>query len=138
MPNITMTRRDVKNNIIFYKFWAVVFALLIGISFLSEDSFFIYHSAGLFLALVYLYFNYKSLGVKGDVVSKTVMSYDSLKGSLMLAEASFIGWLVLSAILFDMILSSMPELFIDTLFFFVFVLVILYKRMSLLSKSMKK
>ena len=140
MPNIavSMTRQDVKNNLRFYQFWTVVFALLIVISILFEDAFFIYHSAGLFLALVYWYFNYRSLKTKGNVLSKNVMSLDSLKGSLLLSKASFIGWLILSGIIFDMIITSRPDMLVDTFFFFIFVLIILYKRMRLLSRFLKK
>jgi len=138
MPNIIITKQDAKNNIIFYKFWSVVFFVLIIISFLFEDAFFVYHSAGLFLALVYWYFNQRSLESKGNVVSKNVVSLDSLKGSLLLSQASFIGWLILSGMIFDIIITSRPDIFVDTFFFFIFVLIILYKRMRLLSKSLKK
>lgn len=134
MPNITMTRQDAKSNVRFYEFWAVVFVLLIVISILFEDSFFIYHSAGLFLALIYLYFNYNALKAKGNVLSKNVMSMGSLKGSLLLTQASFVGWIILSGMIFYTILMSMPSIFIDTFFFFIFVLIILYKRTRTLSK----
>jgi len=137
MPNIVITRQDAKNNIIFYKFWSVVFFVLIIISFLFEDAFFVYHLAGLFLALVYWYFNQKSLNVKGNILSKNAVSLDSLKGSLLLSQASFIGWLILSGMIFDMIITTEPNIFVDTFFFFIFVLIILYKRMRLLSKSLK-
>jgi len=137
MPNIVITRQDAKNNIIFYKFWSVVFFVLIIISFLFEDAFFVYHSAGLFLALVYWYFNQRSLNAKGNILSKNAVSLDSLKGSLLLSQASFIGWLILSGMIFDMILTTGPNIFVDTFFFFIFVLIILYKRMRLLSKSLK-
>lgn len=138
MPNIIITRQDTKDNIIFYKFWSVVFFVLIIISFLFEDAFFVYHSAGLFLALVYWYFNQRNLNIKGNVLSKSTVSLDSLKGSLLLSQASFIGWLILSGIIFDMIITSGPNIFVDTFFFFIFVLIILYKRMRLLSRYLKK
>jgi hypothetical protein len=136
--SVSVTRGDVKKNISFYRFWTIVFFILILISSFFKGLVFIYHSAGLFLALVYWYFNNRSLGVKGNIISKAVMNEDSFKGSIMLANATFVGWLAMSALLLGMIVMFRPDMFIDTFFFFVFVLWIIHKRVSLFSKSIKK
>ncbi|MFH1229211.1 MAG: hypothetical protein V1678_02170 [Candidatus Aenigmatarchaeota archaeon] len=133
--SVVITRDAVKKNIAFYKFWVLVFFALIIISSSFKGMVFIYHSAGLFLALVYWYFNNKSLQVKGIIISKTVMSEDSFKGSSLLSKATFIGWIILSGIVINMIAMSRPEMLIDTLFFFVFVLLVLYKRMRLSARK---
>jgi len=138
MLNIIVTREDVKRNITFYKFWAIVFFILMIISSFFKGMIFIYHYAGLFLALVYWYFNNRSLNVKGNIISKSAITEDSLKGSVLLSKATFVGWLVLSGLILSMIIVSRPDMLIDTFFFFIFVLTVLYKRIRLLSRYMKK
>jgi hypothetical protein len=138
MPIITVTRQDVKGNMSFYQFWILAFGLLTIISIIFSDTFFIYHTAGLFLAALYWYFNSKTLSKKGDTISKTSVSMDSLKGSLMLSKATFAGWLFLSFIIIDMMFTTQPGMIVDTLLFFAFVSAVLFRRMRMLSKIIRK
>jgi hypothetical protein len=135
--SITVTKENAKNNINFYRFWSLVFFALILISAFFKGPVFIYHTAGLFLSLVYWYFNYKSLGVKGNIVMKETVDRDSLKSIVMLSKATFSGWVVLSVIIFGIMITMMPGILIDAFFFFIFVLTVLYKRMRMLSKALK-
>lgn len=138
MPSITLTQEDVKKNITFYKFWLAVFFILVLISFFYKSIFFIYHTAGLFLALTYWYFNYNALKTRGKILSKNNISTSSLRNSITLSKFSFVSWLLFSGLTLGVIAYFRPPMILDAFFFFIFILIILYRRTRFLSRSLKK
>jgi hypothetical protein len=137
---ITITREDVKKSVTFFKFWAILFILLIIFSVITQNilSNFIYYIVGLFLSLVPWYLDQKSLKMKGNIISKNVTDINSVKNSLLYFKITFIFWLIFVGLIFIILIISRPEMVIGTFFFFVFILILIYKRIKLFSNYLRK
>jgi uncharacterized membrane protein len=137
---ITITREDVKKSVTFFKFWAILFILLIIFSVITQNilSNFIYYIVGLFLSLVPWHLNQKSLKMKGNIISKNVTDINSVKNSLLYFKITFIFWLIFVGLIFIILIISRPEMVIGTFFFFVFILILIYKRIKLFSNYLRK
>jgi hypothetical protein len=135
---VTVTKKDIKKSMMFYKLWTVVFALLIIASVFLKNVVFIYHFAGMFLALVYWYLNNKHLKAKGETISKVKVSEESLKTSLWIFNGAFAIWIIFSYVIFSMVIATMQAMLIDTFFFFIFVILILYRKIITYIKYLNK
>jgi len=137
--SIITTREDVKRNIKFYKIWIAIFILLIIVSPFTNKaaSNFFFCALSLFLASIGLYVNKKYLKPKDKIVSKTITDINNIKNALLVDKIMLIFYLVIMGIFIISGIIARSDDVIGILFFFIFVLSVLYKKIKITSSYTK-
>ena len=142
MKNISVivTKEDVKKNVRLFKIWTTIFILLIIFStFIGNIApNFTFYIVGLFLSSTYWYFNHKSLKAKGNTISKTIIDVNSIKNSLLYSKIILIFWIIFVGSFLVILTIEKSEMIMGTFFVFIFLLILLYRRIKFLSNYLIK